>query len=188
MSVSVGVVVRALDRETITYQALVQRLGESDAARAYARGMNREGRKAATAVRRKLKDETSVLVRDIRQAVKFHPASPATKRAVIKARARPLSLRYFGARQFRYGVRAKIWGRAQRYPGAFLVPSLGGNVFKRTGGFNRVSGRNNAIEKLWGPILPREMLKDPVIDAFLEKIDDISRAVDREIGKIVEGY
>ena len=58
------------------------------------------------------------------------------------------ALSVFGAKQFSYGVRAKIWGRAQTYRSAFIVGRFGGNVFKRT------SKARFPIEQLWGPAVP----------------------------------
>ncbi len=41
----------------------------------------------------------------------------------------PLSV--FGAKQFSYGVRGKIWGRAQIFRSAFVVNRHGNGAFKR---------------------------------------------------------
>jgi hypothetical protein len=59
-----------------------------------------------------------------------------------------------------YGVRAKVWGRAQTYRSAFVVGRFGGNVFKRT------SKARFPIEQLWGPAVPVEMLRDEALAAW----------------------
>lgn len=178
--------IRRLDKETIRMEALVYAIGEGEAKKVFARAMNHEGKKGYTAVRRKLNKQTSIKVKDIRRAVGWHPASYKTLKAAIRATGRPFSLRYFGARQFRYGVRARVWGKSQRFEGAFMVASLGNTVFKNTGGFNKKSRRNNAIEKLWGPSLPKELLTDEVVDVFRGKTDDISDRAAHELQRILD--
>jgi hypothetical protein len=79
---------------------------------------------------------------------------------LIVGTGRHLPLSVFGAKQFSYGVRAKVWGRAQTYRSAFVVGRLGGNVFKRT------SKARFPIEQLWGPAVPVEMLRDEALAAW----------------------
>ena len=84
---------------------------------------------------------------------------------------RHLALSFFGAKQFSYGVRAKIWGRAQTFRSAFVVKRYGGGVFKRTG------KARFPIEQLWGPSVPKEMLRDEAYDAWTSSIRASSRVV-----------
>ena len=78
----------------------------------------------------------------------------------IVGTGRHLPLSIFGAKQFSYGVRARVWGRAQIYRSAFVVDRFGGNVFKRT------SKARFPIEQLWGPAVPVEMLRDEALAAW----------------------
>jgi hypothetical protein len=78
----------------------------------------------------------------------------------IEARGDYLGLSHFSPKQFGYGVRAKPWGRWQTFDSAFLVGSLGNNAFAREG------RARLPIRKLYGPAIPKEMLKDATRDAF----------------------
>ena len=53
-------------------------------------------------------------------------------------------------------------GVRRLFPHTFIVPSLGGQVFVREG-----KGRL-PIRKLWGPSLPKELVRDTVPAAFKE--------------------
>jgi hypothetical protein len=179
------VTVRTDDAALLSFEAAVHRVGQVSARTAFARAMNHEGRKGTTALKRMLRKTTSVRISHINEAISFHPASKYTLKTIVRGIHRPISLRYFGPRQFKYGVRAKVWGRAQRYKGAFIVRSLGGSVFKNTGGFNRKSGRNNAIEKLWGPIIPKEMITTEVEAAFLAPMNNVADRAAHELSRIL---
>lgn len=179
------VVFKDLDKTRIRFQAMMHAVGEKEATLAFARAMNHEGRKSFTQVKRTLSKQTGIRVGDIAKATSFHPASKRTLRTVIKGTGAPIPLRYFGAKQFKFGVRARPWGRWQKFEGAFIVRSLGGTVFKNTGGFNNKSRRNNAIEKLWGPSIPREMLRGEVIAAFTRNADDVADRAMHELTRIL---
>ena len=69
----------------------------------------------------------------VNAATRFKSATRATMSTVTSGTGRHLPLSFFGAKQFSYGVRAKIWGRAQTFRSAFVVKRYGGGVFKRTG-------------------------------------------------------
>jgi hypothetical protein len=90
--------------------------------------------------------------------------SKASTRATLETRiigtGRHLPLSVFGAKQFSYGVRAKVWGRAQTYRSAFVVGRFGGNAFKRT------SKARFPMEQLWGPAVPVEMVRDEALAAW----------------------
>ena len=78
----------------------------------------------------------------------------------IEARGDYLGLSHFSPRQFGYGVRAKPWGRRQKFDRAFLVGSLGNNAVVREG------RARFPIRKLYGPAIPNEMLKDATREVF----------------------
>ena len=147
----------------LQFEASVYRLGQGKARSAFSRAMNHETAKARTRINRVLRGQTGIRVGDISRATKFLRAYPNKLQAEINASGDPFPLKYFGARQFKYGVKAKPWNRSRRFPGSFIVRSIDGHVFHRTGGLNSKSGRINAIEKMWGPSLPREIMQpDPL--------------------------
>jgi len=178
-------ILRSLDKQAISFEAMVWRVGEKPARRAFARALNHEGKKAHTVIKRKLRDQTSIKISDINRAVSVHKAGDQTLRTVTRGTGAPIPLRYFGARQFKYGVSAKVWGKRQRFPGAFIVKSLGGGVFKNTRGWNSKTKRFNAIEKLYGPSIPKEMLEDAVVNAFVASTDKVAQRAIHELNRIL---
>lgn len=154
------VVLKELDQTRIRYEAMVQRVGDGVATMAFSRALNHEGRKTFTAVKREMRKQTSIPVSMITAAMKFKASSRAHLRTIISGSGRPLPLRLFGAKQYSYGVRATVWGRAQQFKSAFIVASKGGNVFHRT------SRKRLPIEKMYGPGIPQEMVKGDVVATF----------------------
>lgn len=176
---------RQLDRQSIAYEAMAYRVGEGNARKAFARALNHEGAKANTTIKRQIKKQSSIKIRDINQAIKFHKAGRQTLKTVIRGTGASIPLQYFGARQFKYGVRATVWGRSQRFAGAFIVGKLGGNVFKNTRGWNAKAGRFNQIGKLYGPSIPKEMLTREVKDAFMGSADSVATRALHELNRIL---
>jgi hypothetical protein len=95
---------------------------------------------------------------------------------VTSGTGRHLPLSFFGAKQFSYGVRAKIWGRAQTFRSAFVVKRYGGGVFKRT------AKARFPIEQLWGPAVPVEILRD---EAYAGWTDQHPRVL-KESARLIE--
>ncbi len=180
-----SVVLRLLDRQAILFEAMLFKVGDKPAKRAFARSLNHEGKKAHTAVKRKLRDETSIKIGEISRSVVFVKAGDNSLRAIVRGTGSEIPLRDFGARQFKYGVAAKVWGKRQRFPGAFIVDSIGGNVFKNTRGWNAKAKRFNAIEKLYGPSIPKEMLEDTVVEVFSNIADGVSDRAMHELSRIL---
>lgn len=180
-----NVVFRDLDQQRVRYQAMVHRVGGQAASLAFARAMNHEGRKGHTAVKKTLRKETSIKIAHINKAVSFHTASPKTLKTVIKGYGSEIPLRYFGAKQFKYGVRARVWGKNQRFLGAFVVASKGGTVFKNIRTWNSKSKRNNQIEKLFGPSIPKEMMRDAIVNAFMGTTSNVADRAMHELSRIL---
>ncbi|MGA0615935.1 phage tail protein [Paracoccus sp. KR1-242] len=175
--------IRELNKERIVFEAMVKRANSKQAKLAMVRAINHETAKAHTQVKRVLRDETGIKYGDINSAVKRKRASVSSRRlsSAIIARGGAMPLKYFAARQFRYGVRAKPWNRAQRFDGAFIVKTLSGHVFKRSG------KKRLPIEMLWGPSLPKEMLREKAVNAFNKATDQIPARAVHEITRIIEG-
>ena len=77
---------------------------------------------------------------------------------VITARDTAVSLKEFGPRKTARGISAAPWAKRRVFPHTFIGP--GGHVFVREG-----KGRL-PIKKLWGPIIPKEMVKDQAEQTF----------------------
>lgn len=171
----------------LAYEAQIQRLGSDLAKRAYSRALNHVGRRGYTRVKRAVVQQSSIKMADVNRGTRFHSARLQSMLIRISATGEYLPLKYFGARSFSYGIRAKVWGRFVRYPRLFIIQSLGGNVFRNTGGFNRRSGRNNALEKAWGPAIPVEMLRDRSAAEFETMTPQLAARVEHELSRILRG-
>lgn len=149
---------------------------------ALGRAINHTGDKARTQVGRALVKQTGIKYGKVREALKTYRAGARGLVYRIVARGGYVSLKEFGARQTRKGVSAAPWGKRRVFPHTFIVPSLGGHVFERTG-----SGRY-PIRKLWGPAIPAEMVKDQSKAAFERTVAaELPARIDYEINAILAG-
>ncbi|WP_375261842.1 hypothetical protein [Palleronia sp.] len=162
---------------------------------AFRRAINHTGSKGRTQVVRALTKQTGAKRATVLAALHVTKANFGSLEYKITARGQPLSLKEFGAKQFGYGVKAKPWGNSRRFEGAFIFAGTrksgkfvaGGHVFKRTGGFSANSGRNNAIEKMFGPSIPKELVKDASAAAFERTADDLGQRVQHELSRMTRG-
>ncbi len=169
------------DDVRIRFEAACNRLGEGEARRAFSMALNKEGRKSLTQLRRSLAQQSSIPRGAINAATRFKSASRSTMSTVTLGTGRHLLLSFFGAKQFSYGVRAKIWGRAQTFRSAFVVRRYGGGVFKRTG------KARFPIEQLWGPSVPKEMLRDQAYASWQEQHPRVLTESSRLIALMLSG-
>lgn len=176
-----AVVIMEADNVRKRFEATCRELGDGMARRVFSMALNKEGRKAYTAHRRALVRQTSIPRSSINAAVKFRQATRATFETRTTGHGRHLPLSLFGARQFSYGVRAKVWGKAQTYKSAFIVNRYAGNVFKRT------SKARLPIERLWGPSIPVEMLKDKAFAAWEAQQNKVLSEAQRLIAVMLDG-
>lgn len=142
-------VVRSNDRVLASFANGLGALGEARSRQVMARALNRTGGPTLTKVRRELARATSAPMSIIRRQVVASKAwagdgsIPGKLDFKIRATGNPLPLRVFKPVEFKFGVRARVWGRFQRFEGAFTRGGLfpdrvalakgGGNVFARTG-------------------------------------------------------
>ena len=165
----------------IRFEAACTRLGEGEARRAFSMALNKEGRKSFTQLRRSLSVQSSIPRGAVSAATRFKSASRSTMFTVTSGTGRHLPLSFFGPKQFSYGVRAKIWGRAQTFRSAFVVKRYGGGVFKRTG------RARFPIEQLWGPAVPVEMLRNEAYAAWTDQHPRVLKESARLIALMTTG-
>lgn len=163
------------------FQATMDRVGSGLAQRAFRLALNKEGRKTFTQVKRALVKQTSIKYGTINQAMTFKASANNDLSIVIRGKGRHISTKEFGARQTKKGVRAKVWGKTQTYPGTFIVQILGGHVFHRT------SDERFPIKKHWGPSIPVEMVKDESVETFNASGPVILAEATRVLGLIMDG-
>jgi hypothetical protein len=176
----VNVIIRDLDQTRVHFEAAVQRVGEQAATRAFNRALNSEGNKVRTQVRRALRQQTGAKAALINRETRAIRSSFSNLTYTIEARGDYLGLSHFSPRQFAYGVRAKPWGRWQRFDSAFLVGSLAGNAFVREG------RARLPIKKMFGPAIPKEMLQDATRDAFEAAQPDVLAEATRQIARLLD--
>jgi hypothetical protein len=165
----------------IRFEAACLRMGEGEARRAFSMAMNKEGRKSFTHLRRSLTQQSCIPRGAVNAATRFQSSTRATMSTVTSGTGRHLPLSFFGAKQFSYGVRAKIWGKAQSFRSAFVVKRYGGGVFKRTG------KARFPIEQLWGPAVPVEMLRDEAYAAWADQHPRVLKESARLIALMLTG-
>lgn len=173
------IVLKELDQTRIRYEAMVQRVGDGVATMAFSRALNHEGRKTFTAVKRSMRKQTTIPTGIIAAAMQFKSSTRRNLRTIIQGSGSELPLRLFSPKQFRYGVRAKVWGRLQTYKSNFIVSSLGGNVFHRT------SKKRLPIQRTFGPSVPKEMVKDETLQTFEGSGNAVMERAMHEISFIV---
>ncbi|WP_051202688.1 hypothetical protein [Sediminimonas qiaohouensis] len=187
-----------MDQNAMRFQEAVGVLGSSAKAhKAFRRAINHTGGKAHTQVRRTLAKQMGLTQKRLRQlgALQTRRANYHALEYTITGSGKELSLKEFGAKQFKFGVRARPWGQTRRYPGAFIFagnwrsgqPVAYGHVFKRRGGFSEKSGRNNAIEKMWGPSVPKELVRDASVKAFETTAKDLGPRIRHEMSRLTDG-
>jgi predicted glycosyl hydrolase (DUF1957 family) len=84
-------------------------------------------------------------------------------------------LREFGARQFSWGVRARVWGETQRYDGMFIYAGTfrSGQEIASGHVFQRVTTRSLPIAKQYGPSVPTEMVRNASAQEFNRTVDEM---------------
>jgi hypothetical protein len=131
--------------------------------------INRTGDMAFTKVRRIVSKETGIPQRRLTEGSRGLYRGRSRKRDeanfdyVIAARGPFTPLSYFQPVQRRAGVSARAWGKRRILRGTFLATMRSGHV----GVFKRVKG-SRRLKELWGPSLPREMLRGEAPEAFRE--------------------
>lgn len=94
-----------------------------------------------------------------------------------------MPLKYFSARQLRLGVTARPWARRQFFKHAFIIdtPRQNAHVFIRT------SKARLPIGLLWGPAIPKEMMKEKTVNAFNHTTEGIAKRAVHELHRISFG-
>lgn len=127
--------------------------------------VNDAGNAARTRVIRTLATQMGLPVSTVRQGLQIKPAGRELIYEINSAGGY-LTLRSFDAVQRRAGVSARPWGVRRIFRGTFIVRSLGGQVFRRT------TRARFPIVKLWGPAMPRELVRDKVPLVFEQEVSN----------------
>lgn len=147
------------------------------------RAVNHTGDKTFTVVRRVLAKEMGLTQADLqRRGLSKRKANDASLTYSIIGRGKHIPLKDFAARQGARGVSATPWGIRRMFKHTFIVASIGGNVFKRLG------KKRLPIEKLWGPAIPREMVREVTANAFQTTVAaSLPARVEHEVRVLTDG-
>ena len=126
---------------------------------AIAKALDAVGNKTKTQLKRAVAKQAGVKAGRVEAALSVRQAMGSGQGTfTIVARDVTLSLKEFGARQTRAGVSAAPWNKRRVFPHTFIGPN--GHVFVREG------KARLPIKKLWGPNIPKEMVKDQSEQTF----------------------
>jgi len=168
-------------------------LGAGDARKALARAVNRTTTTVRSRVIRAIVKQSSIpraiVAKQVKQRLASTRLDGGALEGVVYASGRPISLKYFQAHQFSWGVRAKVYGQWQRFPHAFMgpkpgiiAPALHGNVFMR------INVKRTPIRMLEGPSVPEEMIRGEAKKVFEETVATmLPERVRHEIGRLLPG-
>jgi hypothetical protein len=175
------VVIEEADNVRTLFEATCYRVGSGLARRVFSRSMNKVGRKNFTQVKRALVKQTSLKPGIVNKNTRFWNASASKLETRIDGRREYFGLSYFKPKQGAAGTSAFVWGRSQHYPGAFIVRSLSGNVFHRT-------GRSRLpIEKMYGPSIHKELMQDEALATWKPVVNEIAIEATRLLGLMMSG-
>ena len=195
--VSVSLQFEAFDR----YQAAMRQVSEGRARRAFSMAMNERSKVGFNDVKRSLIAQTSLPRPIVQKGMRLRRSTPATLTVEMVGVGKGISLKHFGGRQFKAGVRAKVWGQFRMFNGLFMGPrpgnvaaKLGGHAFYRVGAKswvkNRMTGgkwKHTAIRKGYGPGIAKELVKDQARMTFTSHVNRLGPAFDRILKAIGEG-
>jgi hypothetical protein len=166
-------------------------LGEKKAHAGLARAVNRVTNTIHGRVARAIAKQSSIPVGIVRSSLRknlVRPGGGGDLEGRIDARGNPLPLKVFNPKQFSWGVRAKVWGRVQRFPHTFIYAGTyrSGQEVGNGHVFHRLSVKSLPIEKLFGPSVPEEMVKDESARVFYETAETMLPArVAHELGRLL---
>lgn len=138
---------------------------------AMARAVNRVTKSVESRTVRAIARQASIPTRIVRsevQTIQVKPGSASALVGEVRATGRPIPLREFKAKQFSYGVKAKVWGKMRRFEGMFIYAGTyrsrtvvgSGHVFQR------VTSRSLPIARQDGPAVPSELVRGESKAAF----------------------
>lgn len=187
------ITVRPLDAIMARYGEDLRKLGDpSKVRRVIARAANYEGRKAHTRVKRALRKQTSIPAAVVQRSTRFFPSKTSgmsAVEAVILGTGKPLSLKVFGVRQNARGVRARIWGKSKQLDHGFMGPRPGAIAAKLQGhAYVRAGKARMPIQRMFGPGIANELVKDESAGAFRASQPMIIARVAKEIAAVMRGY
>ncbi len=184
--------IQLADDELKRFQNQVAALGEGKARVGMARATNRVTRMVRTRVIREIVKQSSIprdiVARSVNMKLAAH-AGQGPVYGVVFAKGDDLSLKHFRAKQFSFGVKAKIYGQFHRFPGTFIWAGTfrSGQAVANGHVFQRSTSKSLPIELQTGPAVPDELVRDQSLLAYEGLVRTALPArVSHELGRMLE--
>jgi len=148
-------------------------MGRGQMLKVCAWSLNQVGDKLRTQVKRQTAKQLGIPYSKTEASWKIDRANPGRLEYKITGTGKTYGLEQFGARQFSYGVRARPWGRAQKFAHAFMRKAL---VYVRT------TAEQYPLHRMWGGSVPREMERDSVPYVAAQGMDkELPDVIDKKL-------
>ena len=179
------------DDQLTRWENQVAAIGDGRARVAFSRAINRTTRSVRGQVVREVVKATSIPSVIVRRAVYMSLSSQQGSgplQGVIYASGYPVPLKFFSARQFSFGVRAKIWGEYKRFEGLFIFAGNfnSGKPVANFHVFQRVTASRLPIEKQDGPAVADGLIASSVVNAWEQRVNTmLPERVSHELGRML---
>jgi len=201
-----SVKITVADRHLADFQTALQAIGEGKARPVMARALNRTGDMANTRVKRVLSSGMGIKNLKIHKAVVTKKASANelvyeiigtgrhfslidSKGVKTTTRVVPRADGKFGGFTRAQFVSAGAWGVNEQYDGAFIARGQAGQTKGAGAGhiFARTSDARHPIRKLWGPAIPREMVRKRTETIVEDMVDSVlTKRLEHELGRLLK--
>jgi len=201
-----SVKITVADKHLADFQTALRAIGDGAARPVMARALNRTGDMANTRVKRVLSSSMGVKNLKIHKAVVTKKASKDnliyeivgtgrhfslidSKGVKATTRVVPRSDAHFGGFTRAQFVSAGAWGVNETYDGAFIGKGRAGQTdgAGATHIFARTSAGRLPVKKLWGPSIPREMVRKNTETIVEEMVDTVLvRRLEHELGRLLK--
>lgn len=158
----------------------VEDLASPKSRKGLAMALNHTLAKTETQVNRALVRQSGLKYGAVKAAMKRFSGNAANLQGEIKGTGNHVPLKAFGARKTAKGVSAAPWNTRRVFPGTFFVQRYGGDVFRRT------TDKRFPVKKLFGPAIPKEMVKDQAKVAFNKTVaTELPKRVEHEMARLL---
>lgn len=179
------------DRVLQDYMRGVEKLSEADARKGLVRAVNRTTDTVYTRVVRAVVRQSSIPRRIVREQTSKRKAAIKGQGEIsgaVYSSGEPVPLKEFNARQFSYGVKAKVWGKMRRFETTFIFAGTF-NSGKTVGGghvFQRVRSSSLPIVKQLGPAVSSELVRSKSKEEFERTVETmLPDRVKHELSRLI---
>lgn len=163
------------DDELKRFENMLGAVGAGQGRAALARAINRTTRSVQSRVVRAVAKQSSIPIKIARRSITAKLAAhkgDGPLVGIVSGIGDDLSLKHFRAKQFSWGVKAKIWGNWKRFPGTFIWAGTyrSGKAVANNHVWQRTSAASFPIELQRGPAVPDEMVTGEAERAYQDVV------------------